>query len=295
MLDFHSPKLGDIEWVRSALRHSKHKGCYYTFATMYSWALRYNTEIAGYKDMLFSRGGKDQSYYIYPVGKYDVSEAISLISEDAASRGIDKLTIIAEEWQKEELEAAFPERFECVLSRDDCDYVYNSSDLIDLAGRKYHGKRNHISKFKRNYENYTYEDITESSIPECMEVLRKWCDGMEIDYTNEIYPEYEAIRRCFADMELLGIIGGLIRVSGSVVAFTLGERLNEDTFVVHFEKAIPDFGEAYTVINQSFAERRLKEYKYINREEDLGMEGLRKAKLSYNPAFLVNKYYIKEL
>lgn len=187
-----------------------------------------------------------------------------------------------------------PGRFDAEPSRDDFDYIYNAQDLIELSGRKYHGKRNHISKFTRAFPDWQYEHIDDSNTEECINASLEWCKQNGCSENSPYRHELCAIHKALRERKSLGIIGGLIRIDGKVVALTLGERLNKDTFVTHFEKALGGFEEAYTLINREFAARSLGEYRYINREEDLGIEGLRKAKLSYKPAILLEKFNVTE-
>jgi len=293
VLDFYTPTLADKEWVDCLLVGSGHRSCIYTFAQMYLWSLHYGTQICRYKDCLLIKSGIAEPCYIYPAGNYDIAQIIPVLEKDCAERGMSFGFCAAEDWQADELELAYPGRFSREAGRDDCDYVYNAEDLINLSGRKYHGKRNHISKFSREFPDWSYEAIDEVNAAECLEANRIWFEGQE-EPSDSLVHESQIIERAIKERELLGLIGGLIRTDGKVVAFTLGERLNADTFVVHFEKALPGYEGAYPVINNQFAAHELGGYRYINREEDLGIEGLRKAKLSYHPAILLEKFALSE-
>ncbi|MBE6760033.1 MAG: DUF2156 domain-containing protein [Ruminococcaceae bacterium] len=293
MIDFHIPTLEDKEWVDSVLVGSRHRSCVYTFAQMYLWSVHYGTQIARYKNCLLSKSGLGRPCYIYPAGEYDIAEIVDVLEKDAAERGVEFGFCVAEDWQADELDSAFPGRFARESSPDDSDYVYSAEDLINLSGRKYHGKRNHISKFTREHPEWSYEPLSDANAADCLEAGMIWYEGLE-EMSDSLAHEREIIQRAITRRDILGLKGGLIRVDGKVVAFTLGERLNGDTFVVHFEKALPGFEGAYPVINNSFAAHELSGYRYINREEDLGIEGLRKAKLSYYPAIMVEKFTLSE-
>ena len=169
------------------------------------------------------------------------------------------------------------------------DYVYESEKLATLSGKKLHGKRNHINKFKQVNEDWSYEKITKENIEECFQMALQWRieNGCEAD--EEKNAEMCVTLNSLRLYEELELTGGLLRVNGKVVAFTLGEEVSDDTFVVHIEKAFAEIQGAYPMINQQFVEHECMKYKYINREEDTGAEGLRKAKLSYRPVFLVEK------
>jgi hypothetical protein len=179
------------------------------------------------------------------------------------------------------------------IDRDASDYVYTASDLITLKGKKFDGKRNHISRFKKNFE-YTYQSLESKHISGCKELLEKWyhqhCDYWECPLS--LRSETEACKEALENFKKLGLSGGVIDIDKQIVAFSLGEPLNKDTFVVHFEKADAEYKELPAVINQEYAAHEAKDFKYINREEDLGELGLRASKMSYNPTFLIDKYYI---
>ncbi len=299
MLDFHTPTLEDKGWVDEVLAHSRHKGCVYTFAQLYLWAPHYGTKICRFGDCLLGTNGRQCCCYIYPGGRYDIAEVVAALREDARERGVGFGFCVVEDWQADELDSAFPGQFVREESRDDSDYIYNAEDLITLAGRKYHGKRNHISRFTREHPDWSYEPITAENTADCIEACHVWHDAQQpeapSDFTSEgLVQERMIIEKALVEREQLGLNGGLIRCDGKAVAFTLGERLNSDTYVIHYEKALPGYEGAYAVINNQFAASELREYRYIDREEDLGLEGLRKAKLSYHPAIILPKFTMSE-
>lgn len=171
------------------------------------------------------------------------------------------------------------------------DYVYLSDNLINLAGKKYHGKKNHINRFKRDYE-YEYVPLTGEYLDECRRIMDKWCEDKDCNCHRGSYCEKHANGEVLKNYEILGYKGALIKVNGKFEAYTIGEMLNNDTGVIHIEKANSSINGLYTFINQQFCEREFSTVKYINREQDMGEEGLRKAKRSYNPVKMVNKYTI---
>ncbi len=206
---------------------------------------------------------------------------------------------LVQEPEFELLEQWYPGRFVIEYDRDSADYVYETEKLTTLAGKKLHGKRNHINNFKRTYPNWSYERITEENQEDCFSMAMKWrkehvCPHGDDDCDEEKRDEMCVTLNALRLREELGLVGGLIRVDGEVVAFTIGEPLNPDTFVVHIEKAFADIQGAYPMINQQFVEHEVQGFQYVNREEDTGAEGLRKAKLSYRPVFLVNKGLVRE-
>ncbi len=189
------------------------------------------------------------------------------------------------------LEQWYPGRFQIAYDRDSADYVYETEKLTTLAGKKLHGKRNHINKFKENYPGWVYEPVGAGNVEECFQMALKWREEAECEQDEEKRAEMCVTLNALRLFEELGLKGGLLRAEpeGEVLAFTIGEPLNPDTFVVHIEKAFAGIQGAYPMINQQFVIHEAQGYQYVNREEDTGAEGLRKAKLSYRPVFLVEK------
>ena len=195
-----------------------------------------------------------------------------------------------------QLEEWYPGRFQIEDVRDDADYVYESEKLATLSGKKLHGKRNHINKFKATYEGrWSYEKMTRDNVEDCFQMALKWREENGCEEDSEKRSEMCVTLNSLRLLEELELTGGVLRIDDEVVAFTIGEPICKDTFVVHIEKAFADVQGAYPMINQQFVEHECMNYRYINREEDTGSEGLRKAKLSYRPAFMVEKGYVTEI
>ena len=233
--------------------------------------------------------------FTYPIGApEDVKHAIDFLKEYSEEKGAPFQLYHVTEPQFEQLEEWYPGRFEIEYNRDVADYVYESEKLATLSGKKLHGKRNHINKFKTTFEDWKYETLTPENAEDCFQMALKWREQNGCDEDDEKNAEMCVTLNSLRLQKELELIGGVLRVSGEVIAFTIGEPISEDTFVVHIEKAFADVQGAYPMINQQFVEHECMNYKYINREEDTGAEGLRKAKLSYRPAFLVEKGIVKE-
>ena len=182
-------------------------------------------------------------------------------------------------------------RFSCLPDRDNSDYVYSTFDLIQLSGRKYHRKKNHLNQFIKSFQ-YEYSDL-DMELVECfMDMQEEWCKMRECLEIPDLLSEDYAVHRALTHFDELDYRGGAIRIDGRIEAFSLGEALNENTAVIHIEKANPDIPGLYTAINQMFCSNAWAEIEFINREQDLGVEGLRKAKESYLPHHMVNKYTI---
>ncbi len=291
MPEFHVPEIQDRDKVNEILSKSCFEGSSYSFATLYAWALKYHTEIAFYNDALLISGNSDLlgDYFLYPVGKYELANILEVMKEKAEQKS-GTLKIVAESCQAKELYAHFGNAFEYQNSRDDWDYVYNSDDLAFLKGNRYHGKRNHISRLMKKYagSGFSFEPLGDGNIAECMEIEKQWVLGKNDDF------DFSSVSRSLLNFEQLGLSGGVLRINGKAIAFTVGEPLTDDTFVIHIEKALPGYDGAYQMINRSFAEKIASKYRYINREEDMGIEGLRASKLSYFPVKMIEKCVLTE-
>ena len=190
---------------------------------------------------------------------------------------------------KTQAESLKGEGFSIRDMRNDWDYVYLVKDLIDLPGERYYSKRKNINKCIYEFRP-EYKPISKTIIEQCKELQTSWCNLRECDSIPELKAENEAIKETFLHFSDLSVFGGVILVDGKVEAFTVGEKLNGDTAVVHFEKANPNVAGLYQVINQRFCSDALRGFKYVNREQDLGIAGLRQAKMSYHPTFLIEKF-----
>lgn len=291
MLEFQIPKIEDREWAKPILAGAEGMGNEFAFGTLFLWSKAYNCRICRHGEFVFVcyNYGTGEDLYTYPIGKGNLREALEVLRGDAAERGVPfRLWGLSRE-DCEELEDELPGRFSYEPFRNDFDYIYRSQDLIQLAGRKYHGKRNHLSQFSRNY-SWSYEDISPENFEDVRKVAREWARQNGVDESGGLSSENQAIFKALEFFGPLEFSGGLIRVDEKPVAFTIGEEINSCCFVLHFEKALEGYTGLYAVINHEFAARRLEKYEYVNREEDMGVEGLRKAKLSYHPAILQEKY-----
>ena len=194
----------------------------------------------------------------------------------------------------DQMEKWFPGRFQIEYVRDVADYVYETEKLATLAGKKLHGKRNHINRFKALYPDWSYEKMDDGNVEECFQMALKWRNQNGCDDDAEKNAEMCVTLNSLRLYKELGLRGGILRVNGEIAAFSMGEPLCSDTFVVHIEKAFAEIEGAYPMINQQFVQHECMDYTYVNREDDAGSEGLRKAKLSYRPAFMVEKGVVTE-
>ncbi len=286
-------ELSDRPLISSYLQKQNYRASDFCFTNLYTWGKRFNTQFAVANGWLFIRfkDNYERNSYLKPIGTGDLREAIEWIIEDHATfDSVFQLRGLTEEMISE-VSAAFPERFNYNLNRSVSDYIYTTEKLIQLKGKKLQSKRNHINRFKRE-NNWSYQSLERNpeTVEACKRVLDKWMrvNGEEKDLTLE-YDDF-ATTLMLEHFDYLELKGGAIRVNDEIVAFAIGERLTEDTFVVHVEKAFSSVHGAYAIINQQFVENEMMDFTYVNREEDMGLDNLRKAKLSYQPDILLKKY-----
>jgi len=182
-----------------------------------------------------------------------------------------------------------PDCYHIEPDRDNFEYVYLTQDLINLSGKKFRQKKNNLNHFRNHYMNYEYVPITEDLFEACLEAEQEWYDGKDAD-DPELAGERHAIQEVFDNWNMLQPTGGAIKLFNKVVAFSIGEMLNDDTAIIHFEKSDPAIRGLYQAINYEFVRHAWSHTTYINREEDMGHPGLRQAKESYNPVRFVEKY-----
>ncbi len=288
MLEFREITLEDKPLLEKILNSSKEVSCENTFVNLYIWQKGYNTKIAIKNGNLFIRYGEGDSLsYRLPIGgnlEEGLKEILSLHQTPPTFWSpINESFSCLPKW--------FSKKYDIIPSRDSFDYIYHQKDLANLEGKKYHSKRNHISAFSKKYD-WHYEEITSDNIDKVIECSNTWYSQNSERLDNYALHEKEGLELIFKNYDALSITGGAIFVEDKVVAFTLGTPINDKVFDVFAEKALPDFATAYTVINNCFA-KHLSDYKYINREDDMGLEGLRRAKLSYRPAVILEKYFFK--
>ena len=298
MIDCHPPRLEEKPWVDELLRRADYRGCDYNFTNLFVWSRAYHQEIARVDDFLVTHVcGRMGCSFMFPAGGGDLASVIRKLEEEAARRGEPLRLVCLTPRQMAELEEFFPGQFTFTADRDGYDYLYEIDRLADLGGKRLHAKRNHINRFMENNPSWTYEEITPESLGECLAMDKEWYrrslarEGEAEE--RDLGDEGVALRQAMEHYQALGLEGGLIRVYGEVVAFTMGDLLNSDTYDVHFEKAYGELQGAYAMINREFARwvrGRHPNVRYLNREDDMGVEGLRKAKESYYPDQMVEKH-----
>jgi len=263
-----------------------------TFTNLWMWHNHCRFEVARLGGVLcfLSRPEGGEPWCLPPVGEGDLGEAagelLDCLAEMGSGRGLERVPegVVGEGGLGE---SPFVSR----LDRDQSDYVYLSTDLIELSGRAFHGKKNHVNRFARSCE-HEYRKLSADLVGDCLQLQSRWCDLRHCWEHPGLAAEEITIHEALHHFGELSYVGGAILVEGKVEAFCLGEPLNEETFVCHVEKANPAFDGLYAAINQMFCAAEAAEFTYVNREQDLGVPGLRRAKESYNPHHMEHKYRV---
>lgn len=291
MFDFREIELSDKSWIDELLAKSDFMGCEYSFANNVAWRRLSDSVISRYKDLyLISSQDNDNIYLTYPAGEGNITELLNEFSKYCYNLGKRFVLSSVTRDNLEYIKGNFDGKIESIKSNADYyDYIYNAEDLINLRGKKYHSKRNHISNFKK--QPWEYRELTPDLFEDCIEfVTESYNKRSETDYSAVV--EQFAINTFFTNFEYLNLKGGVLFQNGGIVGVTIGERLNSNTLVVHIEKALSDVNGAYPTLCNEFAKANAFDLEYINREEDLGLEGLRKSKRSYHPCFQLEKHSV---
>ena len=292
MIQFEPITLDKKSSYEKFLFDGKIRGCEYTFTNLYTWGIQKATILHDHL-VLFSQFG--QSYfYPYPIGTGDKKQVLDALLQDALDRNISYCITGLDLEAKQTLEKLYPNKFYFRYDRKNFDYVYAIDALADLKGRKFHRKRNHLKHFKQLHPNYSIEPIQDSNIQQLREFIAAWyLNKSKLNKDSDFSKEQAALEKALLSYDELDMDGVLLIDNGEILAFTMGSPSSNDTFDVHYEKAFGDMEGAYTAINSEFAKYLREKYSHIeflNREEDMGIMGLRKAKLSYFPHHLIEKY-----
>lgn len=287
MLTFKKTDFGDIPEIKRIISGYKEMTCENSGTSIAIWKNEIGFEYCIDEDELYTKlfiFGK--TVFGLPYSK-NMKKAVEKIFDYCKEKGYKPTFICPKGERFIGFESRFGEQFEFKEIRNSFEYIYDYASLSQLTGKKYHAKRNHISKFLSLY-NWTYEELTKENYDEINELTEEWYGNKEL--TGSLLTEKEGIKEVMSHFDLLGIKGGILKVDGNPIAVTFGTEINDEVFDVAFEKALPEYEGAYTFINNQFVNNTLKGYKFINREDDMGIEGLRKAKLSYYPAVILEKY-----
>ena len=289
MSDFKPIEIQDKPLFDEFLRKDPPRISELTFTNLFIWRHHYRPVWLQWNEclLIIFHPQTGTTYGLAPFGPGDKKSALDVLSEEIAKQTSDvRICRVEEEFIKNHID---PAKYAVVNDRDNSDYVYLTKDLIDLSGNKYHRKKNHLNQFIKNYA-FEYHPLNTELVKRVLGMQEAWCRFRECVEKADLLAEDFAVREALTGYEELGYQGGAILINSVVEAFSLGEPLNEDTAVIHIEKANPEIPGLYAAINQIFCLNAWPEVTYINREQDMGVEGLRKAKESYYPHHMVDKY-----
>ena len=291
MLNFHKPSVQDYDWIHEILYPADLPGADNTFHNMYFWECYYGevAKLGGFVTQRLSQGGV--STYLFPAGSGDVRAALEDLMQDAKSRGEKFCLRGVTDDKKALLEQLFPGKFAFTAYRDSFDYIYTVEELTELHGKKLQAKRNHCNRFEQDHPNFETRVVTMENIALCREMVQKWYEVHE--WNEQIEQEKTAISRAFDCFDKTNMDGLMLLDGGEVIAFSMGARMNEEYYDVCFEKAYSAINGAYAMINREFSRMIAQKYpdvQFLNREDDMGEPGLRKAKESYQPTLLLEKF-----
>ena len=302
MIEFNPITIETKDIYSRYLPDNTERGCETSFANLNMWGFQQYAIL--YDQLILFSLYNGHHFYSYPIGDGDRKSALEAIITDSRERNIPCCIVGLYGNAIEELKNLYPERFSIQSDRASYDYVYDINDLADLQGRKYHKKRTHLNHFRKAFPEYRVEPLNKSNILKVKPMLEKWYhDRLAENPDKDYHSEQAALKRAITHYDGLNM-EGLLLLDGNnyegdnsidkslILAFTLGSQLSEDTFDVHFEKARWDIDGAYTVINSEFAKYIRDKYphiKFLNREEDMGLEGLRRSKERYYPHHMIEK------
>ncbi len=288
MLSFRKIEKTDIPTIKYYTQSCGIQSCDFTLCGIYLWGAYYGYEICVYEDTLFIKGRDEYSKdaFALPIGALDTKDAVAVVRDYCARHSLKPRFSFVPESMVESFVNGRLQKLEGWS-----DYIYDADSLSTLSGKKLHKKKNRFNKFVKSYPDYRFESITAENISRVRDFYRRFVEENPTE-DERLKAEEGIILRLIEEYPLLGLKGGMITVDGEVVAFAFGERV-KDTLYVHFEKANRAFDGAYEAINSLFVRNFAEDAPYVDREEDMGDEGLRQAKTAYCPIKMVDKYEIR--
>ena len=306
-MEFREITIQDRDWMRQLLGYSDNRAADFNFTVLYIWKDIVRSKVCRIGDYFVVRSFPKEAsapMYLFPSGRgsqEELKEVLESCMEDAHQGGYPFCMEYVQNGQKDILETFFPDRFSFEPQRNCYDYIYSAEELTFFRGKKFQSKRNFVSRFKRQ-EGWSYEPLGDNNLKECAAMSISWCARYGCGKDPSMASESCSVKNALQNFHQLGLMGGLLRLNGEVVSFTVAEKTNSDTLLVHVEKAYADIPGAYPAIANEFLRNSIVvdaqtgelSVKYINREDDAGDLGLREAKMQYHPLFLLEKYTVKE-
>ena len=292
MIDFHRVTIADKAWVDPIVAAEDSRSADFNFGNIYMWDGAYHQLVTSLGGRMLTKLRWDrQPFFAFPIGSGPLEPALDALAEFAGQRGYPLAIRGITEEHRAQMEQCCPGRFVFTPDRDNFDYLYLAEKLSTMGGKKLHGKRNFCNRFEKSH-SWEFRRLTRDLIPTCMEMLGKWQDEFEVP-PEGLDEEHGAIIRAFMRYDALELEGGALFAEGRLIGFTIGEVISSDTFDVHFEKAFASIPGAYPMVCREFTRQLLADHPqlvYLNREDDMGQDNLREAKLEYAPELLLAKY-----
>lgn len=288
-LDFHRLSINDRDRYTYYLRQCPESASDYSFVNLLAWDLERQYHLSFAHDLCWLRLDLPSTRYWSPIGDWFKTDWYNILSETFPEGAVfdrvpEKLAL--------KLKKELGERISLEDQRSEWEYIYSVRDLIELKGNRYHKKKNLLNQFRNNYDWY-YREVFLSDIPIILEMQREWCSWKNCDGSDGLKAENDAISLILKSWnELPGLKAGTLFVKEQMVAYTIGETTDDGTVIIHFEKGLGDYKGVYQAIHQQFLERSASLFQWVNREQDMGKDGLRKAKMSYGPHHFLKKFIL---
>ena len=293
MIDFKAVTLLDKEWIDQHVMCENVPSADYNFGNMFIWDEHYRQLVCSFGERTLTKVRlHGEPAFVFPIGCGPLRPAMEAIREYAAAKDYPLILRGVTEAHREQLEAEYPGRFTFCEEERWADYIYEAERLATYAGKALHGKKNHCNRFEAEHE-WSFVPLTRENIPACLRMLDDWTEENAERLDKSIVYEHDAIERAFTHYEALGLEGGVLYADGKLMGFSFGEMASLDCFDVHVEKADISVNGAYPMVCREMVRMAMRLHpglKYINREDDMGLESLRRSKQSYKPAFLLKKY-----
>ena len=293
MIEFHPLTLRDKAWIDRNVFSENSPSADYNFGNMFIWDEYYRQYVCSFGErtltMVCVHGCP---LFVFPIGSGPLEPAIDAMREYAEQRGCPFRMCGVTDGHREALEALYPGRFRFSEDEHYADYIYEAEKLATYAGKALHGKKNHCNRFEAEHD-WSFVPLTRELFPDCLAMLKTWTEDNAQRLEEGIEEEHTAIERAFAHYEDLGLEGGVLFADGKLLGFTFGEMASRDTFDTHVEKAAADVNGAYPMVCRELTRMLMAkhpELMFINREDDMGLEALRRSKESYRPLYLLKKY-----
>jgi hypothetical protein len=295
MIDLKAVELSDKSWIDDLARAENSRSADFSFGNIYMWDPMFKQQISRVNDRLVVKlSYLAAPFFAFPIGSGELRPVIDAMRDYADTKEFRLRIRGVTAEHKAALEELYPDCFVYLEDRDYFDYIYRAEKLATYSGKKLHSKKNHVNRFQDLYPNWSFAELSDEHIATCIEMLEDWTSASGEHADPTLGYEHEAIQRGFDNYKALDMDGGVLLLEDKVIGFTMGEKISDDTYNVHFEKAYADIQGAYPMLSREFVKYAMAKHEgivYINREDDMGKENIRKSKLSYRPEFFVEKWF----